>query len=158
MAIVPLVRLYRRHLTYFVTAAATIAVPVGAVAGGLTVINTLLLLATGGIIGIVTYLAESTRRDLAVMMMLGSTHANVIAKNVTSATGPTAIGILVGICCGAVASKALESSLFGIDAMRLDPYGETALVVFVTSLGAGLIGSLRLKTLTPLEVIRRSIP
>jgi len=116
-----------------------------------------LLLALGGIFGLLSYLAESARADCAVMILLGCTHARVISRNVLSAVVPTSVGILIGICLGAAFSRILEAWLYGATAMQPSIYVATAVLVLAAATAAGYVASFRLRTVTPLEVIRTSL-
>jgi hypothetical protein len=112
------------------------------------------LLAIGGVFGLVSYVADVSRPSLAVRMMLGSSHANVMMRTILDAVGPVALGTFVGVLAASLLLRSLESQFFGLSASQLAPYFLTSAAFAITAAAAGALASARLRTLTPLEVLR----
>jgi predicted permease len=114
-----------------------------------------LLLGTGGVFGLVAYLAQTRRNEFGVRMALGATLSDVVWNAVTAALGPVVIGVAAGLIFGAVASRVFAALLVGIG--RLDPatYAGVGLVMVVPAALAALAAAWRLRRLTPSDALRR---
>jgi predicted permease len=93
-----------------------------------------LVLSAIGVYGLVAYVVTRRRREVGIRMTLGATSRDVQLLLVRQTLTPVAIGIIVGIAGAAVASSALEGSLFGVN--RLDPLTFVAAALFLMSVAA----------------------
>jgi hypothetical protein len=109
-------------------------------AGALALIA--LSLATGGVYGVVGYLAASRRHEIGVRMALGASRADVLWLVLTDGLGPVALGAMAGLSIAVILSALVRSSLsfpgtpdmlFGVSAFDLVTFGAvTAVMAFVT--------------------------
>ena len=112
------------------------------------------LLGIGGVFGLVTYFAQSRRRELGVRMALGATLADVLTNAVLSAIGPVAVGVLAGLLIGALCSRVFAALLVGIGDLDFSTYAGVGLVTMVPAGLASLAAAWRLRLLTPSEALR----
>jgi putative ABC transport system permease protein len=78
-----------------------------------------LLLATGGVYGVVSYSVEQRRREIGTRIALGARPRAVIALILRRNAMPLAIGLIAGLALAAGASIVLRSQLYGLN--PLDP-------------------------------------
>ena len=96
-----------------------------------------LLLAAGGIYGVVAYFVTQRTQEIGVRMALGATPGSVIRLVLGQAMRPVAVGTAIGIVAALVASQVLASQLFRVS--RTDPL--TIAAVVATLVGVALIAS-----------------
>jgi ABC-type antimicrobial peptide transport system permease subunit len=73
-----------------------------------------LILACGGVYGVVSYVVARRRREVGIRMALGATGRDVRSLILRQTLRPVAAGVLVGAIGAAAASRTLESVLFGV--------------------------------------------
>jgi ABC-type antimicrobial peptide transport system permease subunit len=101
-----------------------------------------LVLACGGVYGVVSYVVARRRREVGIRMALGATDRDVRSLILRQTLRPVAAGVLVGAIGAAVASRTLESVLFGVS--PFDPVAFIGAPLF-------LFGAAALATLLPLR-------
>jgi predicted permease len=93
-----------------------------------------LLLATIGMVGVFSYWVQQRTREIGVHMALGATSPQVIRLVLGSSARSLAAGVLAGAAGAAVASRLLQSYLFGIS--TLDPLAYVGVLLVLASAGA----------------------
>jgi predicted permease len=73
-----------------------------------------LVLASGGVYGVVSYLVSRRRREVGIRMTLGASARDVQALIFRQTLRPVVVGVVIGVAGAAAASQILESVLFGI--------------------------------------------
>jgi MacB-like periplasmic core domain/FtsX-like permease family len=101
-----------------------------------------LILACGGVYGVVSYVVARRRREVGIRMALGATDRDVRSLILRQTLRPVAGGVLVGAIGAAAASRTLESVLFGVS--PFDPVAFIGAPLF-------LFGAAALATLLPLR-------
>jgi predicted permease len=96
-----------------------------------------LLLAAIGIYGVLSFLVGASRREIAIRMALGAAASRVLGLVVRRGLVLAIVGLVLGLGGALLASGALASQLFGVDAT--DPF--TYVVVSTTLLGVALLAS-----------------
>jgi len=114
-----------------------------------------LVLGTGGVFGLVAYLAQARQREFGVHMALGATLSDVVRHAVTAALGPVAVGVVAGLLIGAVVSRVFVALLVGIDGLDPATYAGVGLVMLVPATLAALAAARQLRRLTPSDALRR---
>ena len=94
-----------------------------------------LVLAMIGVFGVMAYSVQQRMREFGVRMALGATKTDMLQLVLGSAAGVVAAGVAVGLLVAALASRVLETVLFGV--RPLDPATFGA-VVAVLALAAAL--------------------
>jgi ABC-type antimicrobial peptide transport system permease subunit len=98
-----------------------------------------LLLATIGVYGVVRYAVARRAREVAIRLAVGARPDGVVWLLMRDGVVLVAAGAVLGIAMAALASRGLESLLFGVDA--LDPiafFGAPVLLVATGALAAFL--------------------
>jgi predicted permease len=98
-----------------------------------------LLLAATGIYGVLSGHVTERMREIGVRSALGASRADILAMVVRQGMTLTALGVAIGLCGAAAASRALVTLLFGVS--RLDPatyIGVIALLAGVSAIACGV--------------------
>jgi predicted permease len=113
-----------------------------------------LLLATGGLYGLVCYTLEQRFKEIGIRVALGASREKVFRLIVGGTVRLTAIGVVVGMLLAAGAMRLLSSLLIGLSSN--DPLtfmGVGALMVVIT-LGAGYIAARKGLSVNPVAVLK----
>ncbi|MGN6391591.1 MAG: ABC transporter permease [Gemmatimonadales bacterium] len=89
-----------------------------------------LLLAALGIYGVVSYAVVQRTRELGIRMALGAAQHSVVSMVVRQGMAPVAAGLGVGLAAAWVASRVLQSLLFGVGTS--DPVTFLAVTTFLS--------------------------
>ena len=114
-----------------------------------------LLLAAGGLYGVVAFVVTMRSHEIAVRMALGAQSASVVGMVVRQALTPAAIGAAVGAFGAAAVGLIVRSRLYG--ASPMDPAafaGATALLIGVL-LMASIVPARRAARIDPITVLRQ---
>jgi putative ABC transport system permease protein len=93
-----------------------------------------LLLAMGGVFGVLAYSVQQHVRDIGVRRALGATTGDVLRLVVGNAAQVVAAGVVVGLLLSGLLSRFLETVLFGVQ--PLDPVTFTTVVVVLMATAA----------------------
>lgn len=116
---------------------------------------TALLLASGGLYGLVCYTLEQRLKEIGIRVALGASRRNVFATIVGGAVRLSVAGVLIGLALAAAGMPLLASILYGLS--PTDPptfVGIAALLILVT-LAAGYAAARKGLTVDPMVVLRR---
>jgi predicted permease len=86
---------------------------IAGLSGSLSVLA--LVLASIGVYGVVSYVVSRRRREVGIRMTLGATPRSVQGLILRQTLRPVVIGMFLGIAAAALATRILESVLYGID-------------------------------------------
>jgi predicted permease len=114
-----------------------------------------LLLAVGGIYGVVSYRVNQRTKEIGIQIALGARQGQVVGQVLRHGAVVVGIGIVLGLFGAYLAGKLLSGLL--IDVNSRDPlvFGTvTAILVFVT-MAANLVPARRAASVQPAEVLRR---
>ncbi len=124
-----------------------------------------LVLALGGVYGVVAYLTSLRRYEIGVRLALGASRAAILRLVVTDALTPVLGGAVVGLGCALALSAVLHSSLsfpgtpdllFGVSAFDLLTFGGVTGVVALTAAAASAGPLWRATRVDPLIALRQS--
>jgi putative ABC transport system permease protein len=120
-----------------------------AVLGGLA-----LVLAGIGLFGVMAYLVAQRTSELGMRLVLGASPLDVLRLVVGDGLQLVAVGLLLGLVSGLVASRALESQLFGVKPW--DPVALAGVAVSVVAVAlAALAGpAWRAASVDPARALR----
>jgi putative ABC transport system permease protein len=96
-----------------------------------------LMLAAGGIYGVIAYFVTQRTSEIGVRMALGATSRDVTRLVLRQAAIPVGAGVLLGLAAAAAATRVLTASLVGVG--RMDPLTLAAVVLVLAT--AALLAS-----------------
>jgi predicted permease len=96
-----------------------------------------LLLAMGGLYGVISYSVSRRTREIGVRMALGAGEDKIVRMIVTRGLQLTAAGAVIGLAAAFAATRALSSMLYGISSTD----GTTFCVVFLSMLLVAFVAS-----------------
>lgn len=115
-----------------------------------------LILASLGIYAVISYSVSQRTQEIGIRMALGAT-AQTLRKSILFQTlRLAAIGLVVGVVCSWMLSRAISGLLFGVTAS--DPLTFSGMVVLLTAVAAlaGYLPARRASQIDPMEALRVS--
>lgn len=113
-----------------------------------------LLLASLGIYGVVSYSVAQRTQEIGVRMALGARSADVFRLILREGAALALVGAIVGIAGASMATRLIQSWLFGIDRGDLTTFVLTSLGLIVVSLAASYMPARRAASVDPLLAMR----
>jgi predicted permease len=113
-----------------------------------------LALACVGVFGVVAYAVEQRTREIGLRMALGATRRQVVRHVLATNTRAVLVGLAIGLVVSTLASRLLESYLFGVS--RLDPVAHGAVLALLALAGvaATVIPARRAARIDPMTALR----
>ena len=111
-------------------------------------------LAAIGIYGVVSYAVGQRMREFGIRAAMGASRADVLRLVLKDGVVLTGIGLLLGIGGAWVATRRLESELFGISRMDPATIVAVAAALLLVALAACLAPAFRASRATPMTVLR----
>ena len=122
----------------------------------LVIAGVTLVLAVGGVYGVMAFLVRSRRRELGVRMACGATPARigelVVRKGLLLAAGGAAVGAAAAVASGAL----FEALLYGVEPTDAVSVSAAMVVAVIAALAACGIPTLRAAGVDPAEILRES--
>lgn len=113
-----------------------------------------LLLATIGIYGVVAFSVSQRQRELGLRLALGAESRDIARLVLGEGVRIAAIGVVVGLGGAVIASRYLESILFGVSATDPATLVAAALLLMVTVLVACYVPARRASRVDPTQTLR----
>jgi len=113
-----------------------------------------LVLALGGVYGVVGYSVSRRTQELGIRISLGAGRGSVIAMVIRQGMGLAALGIVVGIGLALVTTRSLSFFLFGVNPFDPVVFGGASVLLFAAGLGATLLPARRATRVDPVEALR----
>jgi putative ABC transport system permease protein len=113
-----------------------------------------LVLAAAGLYGAVAYGVAQRTREIGIRMALGATRAAVLRLVLRQGMRAVAFGLVLGIGGAFLASRVLNSFLFGISGNDLASYAAACFLLAATAGIATLIPARRASLVNPMEALR----
>jgi predicted permease len=113
-----------------------------------------LLLAGGGIVGLVGYAVSQRTKEIGIRMALGARPAHVLSVVLRQFSLPVAAGMIVGVGGAAALSKVLRSLLYGIGNLDAIAYVGAIAAFGVTVAVAALLPARRALHVDPMRALR----
>jgi hypothetical protein len=112
------------------------------------------VLGIGGVFGLISYLAESRRREFGVRIALGATATDVVRFALLAGLVPSAIGAGVGLFGAAWLADAAAAFLIGVSRFDVLSYGAAFALMVTVAAGAGLAAAWRVRRISPMDALR----
>ena len=113
-----------------------------------------LVLAAIGVYGLLAYGVARRTREIGIRMALGARRAAIIGLVLRSALYPLAAGILCGAPAAWLASRSIESMLFGLKAMDAAAIGIAIAVLVAVAQVAAYLPARRAARVDPLVALK----
>jgi len=114
-----------------------------------------LLLAVIGIYGTVSYSVAQRTAELGLRVALGADRTSIIGLVLRQSVKFTVLGLLFGIAGAALATRVLQSQLFGISSSDPLTYTLTFAFLAAVSLAAGYLPAWRACRIDPMQALRQ---
>ncbi len=108
-----------------------------------------LLLATGGVYGVLSYAVSQRRHEMGIRMALGARSSDVLQLVVREGMFPALIGMGAGLAASLVLGRVLASQLFGIDTFDARTVWVSCLAVATAALVSCLVPARRAASIDP---------
>jgi len=108
-----------------------------------------------GLFSLVSLDVVSRRREFAIRMAIGATNRHIVGGVFRSAGKRAAIGVAVGLLVAAVATRSLQSLLFGVALTDGVTYGAVVVLVVTVVALASYLPARRAASIAPLALLRR---
>jgi predicted permease len=113
-----------------------------------------LMLTAIGLYGVTAYVVGRRTAEIGIRMALGATGGSVMALVLREVGMLTIFGVAAGIGLALLATRAVQSQLFGLDGLDLSFLVLTVMVLAGVALGAGAIPALRAVRIQPLRALQ----
>jgi len=113
-----------------------------------------LLLGVVGIYGVIAYVATQRTKEIGIRIALGAAARDVSELFLRQGAALAAIGVGCGIAAAALATRAMSSLLFGVDALDPLTYAAVALALGSTAMLASYLPARRASRVDPAEALR----
>jgi len=114
------------------------------------------LLAAAGIYGSMLYTVEQRQQEMGIRIALGARPDHVVRMVLGHGMLLAGLGTILGVSVALVASRALESLLFGIGAQDLTTFFAAAAGLFLIATAACYVPARRAARTDPVETLRRT--
>ena len=113
-----------------------------------------LVLAAGGVYGVMAYMVAQRSHEIGVRIALGATRADVMKLTVSHTVRLAAVGVALGIALSVLLGRVIEWGLLGT--ASVDPRIVAALgaVLSLSALAAGYIPARRAASIDPICTLR----
>lgn len=115
-----------------------------------------LLLAVGGLYGLLAAAVVARRREIGIRVALGAEAGSVVGMVMRWGLGLTAIGLALGLGAAAALAGALSSLLFGIRPLDAPTFLGVALLLLSVTAAAASLPALTASRVDPRETLRAS--
>lgn len=112
------------------------------------------VLAAIGIYGVLSYLVDQRRRELAIRMALGARSGQVIRLVAAQGAWPVVVGVLAGLAGAFGATRLLKTLLYEVNATDPAVFGGVTAVLIVVALAAIAIPAGRATRVDPVVALR----
>jgi predicted permease len=113
-----------------------------------------LVLALGGVYGVMAYTVSQRTRELGIRMSLGAQQGSLMTMVVRQGTVLALLGIVIGTGVALGVTRGLSRFLFGVSPFDPLTFASVALVLFLAGVSATLFPARRATRVDPVEALR----
>jgi putative ABC transport system permease protein len=113
-----------------------------------------LILALGGVYGVMGYSVSKRTQEMGVRMSLGAQRGNVMGMVVRQGAVLALIGIVAGIGIALVVTRGLAFFLFGVSPFDPLTFGTATVILFLAGVGATLVPARKATRVDPVVALR----
>jgi ABC-type antimicrobial peptide transport system permease subunit len=116
---------------------------------------TALLLAVAGIYGVLSYVVAQRTREIGIRMALGARRREILGSVIARAVRVTAVGAIAGCAAAALATRWLESLLYGISPTDTTVFAAVIGLTIAATIVACIGPAGRAVNVSPTEALRQ---
>ena len=113
-----------------------------------------LILALGGVYGVMAYTVSQRTRELGIRMSLGAQRGNLMSMVIRQGTALALLGIIIGTGVALVVTRGLARFLYGVSPFDPLTFASVAAVLFMAGVVATLLPARRATRVDPAEALR----
>jgi predicted permease len=113
-----------------------------------------LVLGAVGLYGVLSYVVSQRTREIGIRMALGAEARALRRMVVAQGARMTLLGVVIGVIAAVLLSDALESLLFGIDAVDVPTFAAMSGIMVAVALLASYIPARRASAMDPMQSLR----
>jgi ABC-type antimicrobial peptide transport system permease subunit len=113
-----------------------------------------LLLAVGGVYGVMAYSVSQRTQEMGIRMALGAQRKNVLSLVVRQGTVLALIGVVVGTGIALGVTRGLSRFLFGVSPFDPAAFGVVAVTLLVSGIAATYLPARRATRVDPVTALR----
>lgn len=113
-----------------------------------------LLLAAGGLYGVVSYVVSLRRQEIGIRLALGAEPQTIVRLITRQALIPTLIGALVGLLGAAVTGLVVRARFYGVSPVDPVAFGGATLLLLAVMFGATILPARRAARVDPVQTLR----
>lgn len=108
-----------------------------------------LMIASVGVYGVIAFSVARRTKEIGIRMALGAQRPQLIRQVLGAAAKMAGVGATVGLAVALVASRALESQLYGVSVRDVYVFASSAGVLVIVALAASLVPAYRASRVDP---------
>jgi predicted permease len=113
-----------------------------------------LLLAAGGLYGLLTVMIAQRAKEIGIRATLGATDRDVVALLLEAALRPTIAGIVLGLAAGALLARSLSMLVYGVGVWDAASFMFAPLALIAAALAASYVPARRAIGIDPVTALR----
>jgi putative ABC transport system permease protein len=113
-----------------------------------------LLLAAGGVYGVMAYMVAQRAHEIGVRIALGATRADVVKLTVSHTVRLAAVGVVLGVILSVLLGRVIEWGLLGTASVDARVVAALGAVLSLSALAAGYIPARRAASIDPICTLR----
>jgi ABC-type antimicrobial peptide transport system permease subunit len=113
-----------------------------------------LFVGAGSVFGLVSYLAESRRREFGIRLALGASHWDVARLGISVALIPSMAGLLLGLGLSVGLSRVFTALLVGVSPFDWLTFSAVSVGLLSASAIAALAAAVRLRGILPIDALK----
>ena len=113
-----------------------------------------LVLAAGGVYGVMAYMVAQRAHEIGVRIALGATRADVMKLTVSHTVRLAAVGVALGIALSVLLGRVIEWGLLGTASVDARVVAALGAVLSLSALAAGYIPARRAASIDPICTLR----